>query len=126
MALLTNLTGQSVGAVLNNTTQLGITISNGEYSDFTVRQGVISGMSNGTALTGSGGVITPSTYNETLETEEGGAEPGTPSTAGPEAKSVNLVRFDGQALKVAHLNGDTVLYIACVTDGDDIVGKYVS
>lgn len=170
MALLTNLAGQSVGAVLT-TSQIQIFLSRGSFCDYTVRQGVISGMSNGTPLTGSGGIITPSSFDETTltgkgpedyttQTEIGTPEvfttvsaagsdnPGTsdaqsvpavvlnPESAnnppqsnqskGVEAVSLNLVRFDGQALKVQHANGDTVLYICVITDAGDVVGKYVS
>jgi hypothetical protein len=118
LPILTNLTGQSVGNVLLPT-QISIALDNGATCDYTVRQGVISGMGDGIALIGSGGRITPSTFDETTETK-------TPDTAGPEAKSVNLVRFDGSALKVNHANGDTVLYVCVINSAGDIVGKYVS
>jgi hypothetical protein len=117
-------------------------------------------MSNGTPLTGSGGIITPSTFDETDETGKGPEDYIDPATAAAdgrtsrsdnagtkddqsaptvtgqaggshdtgvvEAISLNKVRFDGQALKVAHVNGDTVKYICVVTDAGDIIGKYVS
>ncbi len=149
MAYLANLTGQSESAVLNNT-QIQLFLDNGSYCDYTVRKGIIGGMSNGTALTGSGGYITPdANFDETTETG-GTATVGTPDNAsapviapnpesalgpvtgsttqakGPEAVSRNQVRFDGQALKVSHVNGDTVLYICVITSAGDIVGKYVS
>jgi len=118
MSVLANLTGQSVGAVLP-ASSFNFALDNGASCDYTVRQGVISGMSDGAALIGSGGIITPSTFDETTETK-------TPDTAGTEAKSANLVRFDGQALKVAHSNGDTVLYVCVVTSAGDLAGKLVS
>ncbi len=143
MAYLANLTGQSESAVLNNT-QIQLFLDNGSYCDYTVRKGIIGGMSNGTALTGSGGYITPdANFDETTETgapdnasapviapnPESALGPVTGSTTqakGPEAVSLNQVRFDGQALKVNHVNGDTVLYICVITSAGDIVGKYVS
>jgi len=118
MSFLANLTGQSVSTVLTSA-QIQLFLDNGASCDYTVRQGVISGMGDGTALTGSGGIITPSSFDETTETK-------TPDTVGSEAKSLDLVRFDGQALKVNHANGDTVLYICVITSAGDIVGKYVS
>ncbi len=171
MAYLANLTGQSESAVLNNT-QIQLFLDNGSSCDYTVRKGIIGGMSNGTALTGSGGYITPdANFDETTETGDAPldatanelvgsvydtvstprtATVGTPDNAsapviapnpesalgpvtgsttqakGPEAVSLNQVRFDGQALKVNHVNGDTVLYICVITSDGDIVGKYVS
>jgi hypothetical protein len=133
MALLANLTGQSAGAVLT-TAQISLFLDNGASSDYTVRQGVITGMSNGTPITGSGGEITPSSFNETTETNTADnqsapvvtGQAAAHDTVGAEAKSVNVVRFDGQALKVAHVVGDTVLYICVITSAGDIVGKYVS
>ncbi len=143
MAYLANLTGQSESAVLNNT-QIQLFLDNGSYCDYTVRKGIIGSMSNGTALTGSGGYITPdANFDETTETgardnasapviapnPESALGPVTGSTTqakGPEAVSLNQVRFDGQALKVNHVNGDTVLYICVITSAGDIVGKYVS
>lgn len=126
MSFLANLTGQSVNAVLSNTT-ISIAIDDGASCDYTVRQGVIGGMSNGAALIGSGGHITPSTFDETLQTHTSDAQtPGAGDSVGSEAKEVNVVRFDGNALKVAHSNGDTVLYICVITSAGDIVGKLVS
>jgi len=121
MALPNDLVGQSAGTVLLPS-QIKIYIENGESSDYTVRQGVVQGMANGTAISGSGGYIIPSSFDETTETNTSDAQAGLE----PEAKAVNQVRFDGQALKVNHANGDTVLYIACITSAGDIVGKYVS
>jgi hypothetical protein len=160
MALLADLSSKSVNDTVTNGVDVSITISRGAYSDFTVRAGVISGMSNGTALTGSGGIITPSTFDETDLTGDGpedyidphtgttdartstsanvgtkddqsaptvtGQAGGSHDTGVVEAISLNKVRFDGQSLKVAHVNGDTVKYICVVTDAGDIVGKYVS
>jgi|SRR5208337_3131333 len=152
MSLLANLSGKSVNDVVTNGVDVQITISRGAFCDFTVRQGVISGMSNGTALTGSGGIITPSMFDETDETGKGPEDyidphtgttdtrtstsdnPGTKDdqvvpagqAKGVEAVTLNLVRFDGLALKVNHVNGDTVKYICVITDAGDVVGKYVS
>ncbi len=71
--MLANLSSKSYGNTVVNGVDVSITISRGMYSDFTVRQGVISGMSNGTALTGSGGAIIPSgsTPDETTLTGKG-------------------------------------------------------
>jgi hypothetical protein len=135
MATLSNLTGQSAGTVLT-TAQISLFLDNGAYSDYTVRQGVITGMSNGTALTGSGGEITPS-VDETVDVETRtpdnqtaptvtGQAGGSHDTGVSEATSQNIVRFDGAALKVNHSVGDTVLYICVRTSAGDIVGKYVS
>jgi|SRR5271166_5752672 len=118
MAIPTDLVGQSAGNVLLSS-QIKLYLDNGASSDYTVRQGTVHGMANGAALTGSGGYITPSSFDETTETT-------TPDTAGPEAKELNQVRFDGAALKIAHVNGDTVLYICVIDSAGDIVGKYVS
>jgi hypothetical protein len=162
MAAQANLTSNSAGDVLT-ASQAGITLDRGAYTDYTVRTGKISSMSNGTALTGSGGIITPDAVGGLDETTLTGKGPedyidpatgnadtrtsraddaGTPDnqsaptvtgqaggshdTGVVEAISQNLVRFDGQALKVAHVNGDTVKYICVVTDAGDLTGKYVS
>jgi hypothetical protein len=126
MAALANLTGQSIGSVLTST-QVPIFLDNGSSCDFTVRQGVIGGMSNGTALTGSGGHIVPSTFDETTETKNPDNQAPTSGDAhGSEGVAQNIVRFDGAALKVNHANGDTVLYICVITSAGDIVGKFVS
>jgi len=134
MSFLTNLVGQSDSTVLTNT-QIQLFLENGASSDYTVRTGVIGGMSNGTPLTGSGGYITPSDgFDETTETNTADNQTAVagdynfPSLHNerPEAKSVDQVRFDGSALKVAHVNGDTVLYICVITSAGDISAKYVS
>jgi len=107
--------------------QIKIYLDNGASCDYTVRQGIVHGMSNGTALTGGGGYITPSTEDETTLTHTPDNQAATTGdTQGSEAVSVNEVRFDGEALKVTHANGDTVLYICVITSAGDIAGKYVS
>ena len=160
--MLSDLSTKVAGNTVTNGVDVSITISRGSYSDFTVRAGIISGMSNGTALTGSGGIITPPSEDETTLAGKGPEDYIDPhtgttdartstsdNTAGgrcgdqtaptvtnqaggshdagvAEATSLNLVRFDGAALKVTHVNGDTVKYICVITDAGDIVGKYVS
>jgi hypothetical protein len=160
MALLADLSTKNAGDVVVNGVDVQITIERGAYSDFMVRAGVIGGMSNGTALTGSGGHITPSSEDETTLTGKGpedyidpatgvadtrtsraddagtpdnqsaptvtGQAGGSHDTGVVEAISLNQVRFDGLALKVAHVNGDTVKYVCVITSAGDIVGKYVS
>ena len=162
MAAQANLTSNSAGDVLT-AAQAGITLDRGAYTDYTVRTGKISSMSNGTALTGSGGIITPDVsggLDETTLTGKGPEDyidpatgnadtrtsrsdnPGTgdnqsaPTVTGQaggshdtgvvEAISQNCVRFDGLALKVAHVNGDDVKYICVITSSGDIMGKLVS
>ena len=158
--MLANLSSKSVNDVCNSTTEVSITLDRGAFCDYTVRAGVISGMSNGAALTGSGGVITPSTFDETDLTGKGpedyidphtgttdartstadnagtkddqsaptvtGQAGGSHDTGVVKAITHNIVRFDGAALKVAHVNGDTIKYICVVTSAGDLVGKYVS
>lgn len=126
MSFLANLVGQSVGAVLTSA-QVQLFLDNGASSDYTVRQGVISGMSNGTAGIGSGGNITPSSFDETTETNTPDNQAATPGDAhGSEAVSQNIVQFEGNSLLVNHVNGDTVKYICVITSAGDIDGRYVS
>ena len=81
MALLTDLSSKSAGDVVTNGVDVAITISRGAFSDFTVRAGVVSGMSNGTALVGSGGIITPSIEDETTLPGKGPEDYIDPATA---------------------------------------------
>ena len=118
MALLTNLTGQSIGAVLT-TSQIQIFLSRGAFCDYTVRQGVISGMSNGTPLTGSGGIITPSSFDETTLTGKGPedyttqTEIGTPEvfTTVSAAGSDNPGTSDAQSVPAVVLNPESEFLI---------------
>ena len=131
--MLTNLSSKSVNDVLTSS-DITLYLDNGASTDWTVRLGVIGGMENGTALTGSGGYITPASKDETDLTHTkddqvlvaGDVNHLSVDAEHTEAVSVNQVRFDGNALKVNHVNGDTVKYVCVITSAGDICGKYVS
>src|ERR1039458_693810 len=93
--MLADLSTKVAGNTVTNGVDVSITISRGSYSDFTVRAGIISGMSNGTALTGSGGIITPPSEDETTLAGKGPEDYIDPHTGTTDARTSSSVNSAG-------------------------------
>ena len=101
---LSNLTGQTPGTVLTSE-QFSPLLDRGASCDQTVRQGTINGLNPDGSGTGN---IVP---DDNLTVQSG---------------QQNIVRAGAGDVVVAHVNGDTVLFVCVVNSAQDLTAQLVS